>query len=122
MNHDSPREGEEDWNAGPQAEPELPVSASTFMGVVGVVEILAGVLVLSRLTRLGAYVVSAWLVLIALNLLTSGKYLDVAVRDLVMAGGAFILGRLTEVRESAGASEPRAGAEQPEAGLRTAHQ
>src|SRR4051812_8286068 len=62
------------------------VPASTFMHTVGVIEIVAGVLVLSKLTRVGAYVVSVWLVGIALNLLTTGKYFDVAVRDLVMAG------------------------------------
>src|SRR5687768_691701 len=67
----------------------LPVSASTFMMIIGVVEILAGLLVLSRHTRIGAYVVSAWLVGIALNLVTTGQYFDIAVRDLVMAVGAF---------------------------------
>src|SRR4051812_25828471 len=63
------------------------IPAATFMHVVGVIEIVAGVLVLSKLTRVGAYVVSAWLVGIALNLLTTGQYFDVAVRDLVMATG-----------------------------------
>jgi uncharacterized membrane protein YphA (DoxX/SURF4 family) len=79
----------------------LPVSASTFMMIVGVIEILAGVVVLSRFTRLGAYVVSAWLVGIALNLVTTGHYFDVAVRDVVMAIGAFTLAKLTEVRAAA---------------------
>lgn len=68
---------------------------------VGIIEIAAGLLVLSRLTRVGAYVVSAWLVGIALNLLTTGHYFDIAARDLVMAVGAFTLGRLSEVRAPA---------------------
>jgi uncharacterized membrane protein YphA (DoxX/SURF4 family) len=72
------------------------VPALGFMRVVGVVEIVAGVLVLSKLTRLGAYVVTGWLVCIALNLLSSGRFLDVAVRDLVMACGAFTLAKLEE--------------------------
>jgi uncharacterized membrane protein YphA (DoxX/SURF4 family) len=80
----------------------LPVSASTFMMIVGVIEILAGAIVLSRHTRLGAYVVAAWLVGIGLNLVTTGKYFDVAVRDVVMAVGAFALAKLSEAR----ASEP----------------
>jgi hypothetical protein len=48
-------------------------------------------------TRLGAYVASAWLILVALNLALAG-YFDVAVRNVVMAIGAFTLARLTEVR------------------------
>ena len=88
----------------------LPVTASTFMHVVGVIEIAAGVLVLSKLTRLGAYVVAAWLVAIALNLLFTGRYFDVAVRDVVMAVGAFTLAKLTEVRETSTAREPTTSA------------
>ena len=80
------------------AASHLPVSPATFMMIVGVIEIVAGCIVLSQHTRLGAYVVSAWLVAIALNLLTTGRYLDVAVRDLVMAAGAFALAKLSEVR------------------------
>lgn len=72
----------------------LPMSAGTFMLIVGVVEIAAGVLVLLR-PRIGGYVVMAWLALIALNLIIGGRYLDVAVRDLVMAIGAFCLAKLS---------------------------
>lgn len=76
----------------------LPISPTAFMMVVGVIEVIAGAIVLSRYTRLGAYIVSAWLVGIAINLLTTGNYLDVAVRDLVMATGAFTLAKLSEAR------------------------
>jgi uncharacterized membrane protein YphA (DoxX/SURF4 family) len=88
----------------------LPFAPETFMRLVGVVEIAAGALVLSRFTKLGAYVVAAWLVAIALQLFTSGRFIDVAVRDLVMAAGAFALGRLTEARERSTAKAPIAGA------------
>jgi uncharacterized membrane protein YphA (DoxX/SURF4 family) len=81
------------------------IPASTFMHVVGVIEVAAGLLVLSKLTRVGAYIVSAWLVGIALNLLTTGKYFDIAARDLVMAVGAYTLARLSEVRAPAPARE-----------------
>jgi hypothetical protein len=84
------------------------------MKVVGVVEVAAGALVLSRFTRLGAWVVCAWLVAIALQLATSGRFLDVAVRDLVMASGAFALARLSEARERA-ARTVRAPAAHPAA-------
>ncbi len=72
----------------------LPFSAGTFMAVVGIIEIAAGILVLIR-PQIGAYVVMGWLALIALNLILGGHYLDVAVRDLVMAIGAFSLAKLS---------------------------
>jgi uncharacterized membrane protein YphA (DoxX/SURF4 family) len=87
-----------------------------FMRVVGVIEIIAGALVLSKQTRLGAYVVALWLVGIALNLLSTGHYLDVAVRDLVMACGAFTLARLDE----AGVARPTGEAAEV-AGWRNEH-
>jgi uncharacterized membrane protein len=74
----------------------LPFSAHTFMLVVGIIEIIAGIIVLTK-TNIGAYIVSAWLVLIAITLIVSGKFLDVAVRDLVMAIGAFSLAKITEI-------------------------
>lgn len=72
----------------------LPFEASTFMVIIGIIEIIAGVLVLLR-PSIGAYVVMAWLTLIALTLIFSGAYLDVAVRDLVMAIAAFSLAKLS---------------------------
>jgi uncharacterized membrane protein YphA (DoxX/SURF4 family) len=77
----------------------LPFSGNTFMMIVGVIEIVAGILVLIK-PRQGALVVSAWLVLIALSLLASGRFLDVAVRDLVMAVGAFSLSKISGLTEN----------------------
>jgi len=74
----------------------LPFNAHVFMMIVGVIEIIAGALVLINPAK-GAYLVSAWLVLIALSLLASGNYLDVAVRDLAMAIGAFSLAKLSVI-------------------------
>ena len=53
-----------DWTQylSPALARVLPLAPSTFMQLVGIVEIAAGVLVLSKLTRIGAYVVAAWLV------------------------------------------------------------
>src|SRR3954468_8721157 len=64
------------------AAANLPVSPSVFMMIVGVIEIVAGLAVLTVLTRLGAYIVMLWLVLISVNLIMAGYY-DIAVRDLV---------------------------------------
>jgi uncharacterized membrane protein YphA (DoxX/SURF4 family) len=89
-----------DWQRylPPSLAQMLPVHATTFMQVVGVIEIVAGLAVLTVFTRLGAYIVMAWLVLIAANLIAAG-YLDVAVRDLVMAAGAYALGQAAALRE-----------------------
>lgn len=76
----------------------LPVAPTTFMGLVGVIEIVAGIAVFVR-TREAAYVVAAWLTLIALNLLVAGQF-DVAVRDVVMAIGAVALAWITEATET----------------------
>jgi uncharacterized membrane protein YphA (DoxX/SURF4 family) len=79
----------------------LPMNVSTFMLIVGVIEIIAGILVFIK-TELGAYIVSAWLVGIALSLILTGHHLDVAVRDIVMAIGAFVLARLTLIKNNGG--------------------
>jgi hypothetical protein len=68
----------------------LPFSPHTFMLIVGVIEIIAGIIVLVK-PRIGAFIVMGWLTIIAITLLAGGKYVDVAVRDLVMAIGAFSL-------------------------------
>ena len=97
-----------DWTQylSPYAERFLPVSGQQFMYAVGVIEIIAGLLVLSRFYRFGAYLVSAWLVGIAINLVTTGQYYDIAVRDLVMAVGAFALAKLAEARAEANVRAP----------------
>ena len=65
-----------------------------FMMVVGVIEIVAGIGVFLK-PKIFAYVVSAWLVLIIVNLLLIPGYFDVALRDLGLALGALALGRLS---------------------------
>jgi hypothetical protein len=72
----------------------IPIEGAVLMKIVGVIEIAAGILV-SIKTKLGAYIVAAWLLLIALSLIFTGRYLDVAVRDIVMAIGAFCLAKLS---------------------------
>ena len=83
----------------PLATRVIPVNPATLMHIVGVVEIIAGIIVLSHFTKVGAYIVTIWLVAIALNLLTMGRFLDVAVRDLGLAVSAFSLAQLTAIRE-----------------------
>jgi uncharacterized membrane protein YphA (DoxX/SURF4 family) len=82
----------------PQIANMLPFAPHTFMLIVGVIEIAAGLIVLAK-PRLGSLIVCLWLLGIAINLLIGGEYYDVAVRDVVIAIGAFSLYTLT--------SEPR---------------
>ena len=79
----------------------LPFSGPTFMHIVGVIEMIVGLAILTKWTRLGSYVASAWLVVIAINLVSTGMFFDVAVRDVEMALAAFVLARMTEVRSDA---------------------
>ena len=97
-----------DWDVylSPLARDLVPMSPHAFMRVVGIVEIAAGVLALVA-PRIGAYVVAAWLASIAVNLVTIGGFLDVAVRDVVMAISAFCLARLSEARARVRSPERR---------------
>jgi len=74
----------------------LPFSAHAFMMVVGVIEIIAGIIVLKK-AEIGGYIVAAWLTAIALTLLSGLNYMDVAVRDLVMAISAFAMARISKI-------------------------
>jgi hypothetical protein len=72
----------------------LPLSAHTFMLVVGVIEIAAGVLV-ALYPRIGAYVVMLWLWGIIVNLLLVPGFYDIALRDFGLSLGALALARLS---------------------------
>lgn len=74
----------------------LPFSAPAFMMIVGVIEIIAGIIVLKK-AEIGGYIVAAWLTVIALTLLLGFRYVDVAVRDLVMAVSAFAMARISKI-------------------------
>jgi hypothetical protein len=97
-----------DWGMylSPVATKVVPVSATTFMHAVGVIEIIAGVIVLSRWTKLGSYIVMLWLFGIALNLLATGMFYDLAMRDVEIAIGAFALSQLSAVREEQATARP----------------
>jgi uncharacterized membrane protein YphA (DoxX/SURF4 family) len=88
-----------DWSKylAPVVTDLLPFRADMFLYLVGVVEVLAGILVLLK-PKIGSLVVSLWLMGIALNLLLTGQYYDIAVRDAVMAIGAFSLYLLLKVK------------------------
>ena len=65
------------------------------MLAAGVIEVVAG-LGIALKPRLFAYVVAGWLMGIVANLLLSGQFYDVALRDFGLALGALALGRLSQ--------------------------
>ena len=81
-----------DWDKylAPVVTDIIPLAPGTFMSIVGIIEIVAGILVLVK-PKIGSFIVGCWLLAIAINLLLTGQYFDIAVRDTVMAIGAFCL-------------------------------
>jgi hypothetical protein len=88
-----------DWPSyvSPFAASLLPMSVTSFMHIVGIIEIVVGLVVLFGWTRLGAVVAAVWLVAIAAELITGG-FLDIAVRDVAMAVGAYTLAQVAARR------------------------
>lgn len=72
----------------------LPVSVPVFLIAIGIIEVVVAVMMLTKWPRIAGYLSAAWLVIIAINLLLGG-YVDVAVRDILLAVGAFALANLT---------------------------
>lgn len=91
-----------DWQMylSPLVTKVVPVTPASFMHIVGVIEILAGVVVLTRWTKYGALLVMAWLIGIAINLVITGMFYDLALRDLEIAVAAFALAQITAAREA----------------------
>jgi hypothetical protein len=80
------------------------VTPQTFMYGVGVIEIIAGVGVFF-FPRIFAWVVTAWLWGIIVNLLLQANFYDIALRDFGLSLGAISLARLSdEFWEGAGAA------------------
>jgi hypothetical protein len=84
------------WDAylAPIVPQTLNISAHSFMMMVGVIEIAAGLLV-AFWPRIGAYVVALWLWGIIVNLLLLPGFYDIALRDFGLSLGALSLARLS---------------------------
>ena len=84
-----------DWRIylAPEVNDLIPGNAHQAMLIVGVVEILAGVVVALR-PRFGGYLVAAWLGGIIVNLLLRADFYDIALRDFGLLIGALALARL----------------------------
>jgi len=89
----------DDWTKylAPQFDDLIPGSAATAMHIVGVIEVVAG-LVVALAPRYGGLLVAAWLGGIIVNLLLVGGYGDIALRDFGLLLGALTLSRLATMR------------------------
>jgi len=89
-----------DWQIylAPQIDDRLPGNAHQVMLVVGVIEIVAGLVVAVR-PKFGGYLVAAWLAGIIVNLLILADHYDVALRDFGLLLGALTLARLATAFE-----------------------
>lgn len=86
-----------DWDKylAPVVSKTLGLAPHSFMLAVGVIEVIAGILVL-LVPRVAAWIVAAWLAGIIVNLLLLGGYYDVALRDLGLLLAAVALARLSQ--------------------------
>ena len=85
----------DDWTRylAPAFNDIIPGNAADAMHIVGVVEILAG-LVVAVSPRFGGLLVAGWLAGIIVSLLLVGGYGDIALRDFGLLIGALALSRL----------------------------
>jgi hypothetical protein len=92
-----------DWTQylAPWINDILPGNAHDGMHIVGVIEIVAGLVVAIK-PRYGAPLVTAWLFGIIINLLSLGDYYDVALRDFGLMLAALTLTRLAWTYDPAG--------------------
>jgi len=70
-----------------------PIGGHNLMLVIGVIEVIAGLLVAVK-PKIGAPIVGVWLIGIIINLVSTGTYFDIALRDLGLSLGAWALWRL----------------------------
>jgi hypothetical protein len=71
-----------------------------FIPIVGIIEIVAGLLILTKYPRFGAYLVAAWIGLVIVNLFMIGGMYDIILRDIAIAFGYIVFGMLTEAKEN----------------------
>ena len=91
-----------DWRIylAPEIDDIIPGNAHQAMLVVGVIEIVAGILVAVR-PKFGGYLVAAWLAGIIANLLLQANFYDIALRDFGLLIAALALARLATAYDRA---------------------
>jgi len=86
-----------DWGKylSPTIENLSPLPKKKLMHLIGVIEMVAGI-VTALNPQLGGYIVSAWLGAIAVNLVSLGENYDIVLRDLGLGLSALALARLSQ--------------------------
>ena len=85
----------------PEIDDIIPGNAHQAMLIVGVIEIVAGLVVAVR-PKFGGYLVAAWLGGIIVNLLLQADYYDIALRDFGLLLAALSLARLATAYDRSG--------------------
>ena len=88
---------------------DMSVQMDHSMMILGAFEIVIGLLILTQMTRIGAYIAAIYLFVVAFNLLAmgtistanyaliAGPFTDVALKDIVLGIGALVLAYLTTI-------------------------
>ena len=97
-----------EWDTylAPRVDDLLPGTAHQVMLVVGVIEIVAGLVVAVR-PKFGGYLVAAWFAGIIVNLLVAADFYDIALRDVGLLIGALALARLATAFDRSPRVAPR---------------
>lgn len=75
----------------------LGIQVEPLLMAVAIFEIVLGLFFILPISRFASYIAFIWLLVIVVNLLSMHAYADIAARDIVLAIGALVLGRLTSV-------------------------
>lgn len=67
----------------------LPISVPAFLVLIGIIEVVVAIMMLTKFPRIAGYLSIAWLLIIAVNLFLGG-FIDIAVRDILLAVGAYV--------------------------------
>ncbi len=73
-----------------------PIPATSILYIAGTIEIIIGLLILSKHTRLGSYLMAVWFFILAFNYFSFGIFFDIAGRTFVLGMSSLALGCLAE--------------------------
>lgn len=73
----------------------IPFSITYFLYGIGIFEIINGIMILTRATYWGAYILMAWYLIINLNLISMNSFYLVVINNTGHAAAAFTLAQLT---------------------------
>ena len=75
----------------------LPLSATNIIYLVGIVEIIIGLLILTRFTKIGAYLLMGWYIIIIVDLATLTGFYTLILSNAGHAVANFVLAQLCSI-------------------------